>query len=146
MHRERKYKDERLNKAARELGAYTDMRRQIEFFTEKLHECRERYTSVAAVRTDGVKVKGGAYCDKMADIAAQWADLDAEINRLKVRAERELFCILAKLDKLTVMQRRVLEMYYIKGYSVFKIARSLDYSEEWVKSTKCSALRNYAAI
>lgn len=146
MHRERKYKDERLNKAARELRAYTDMQKQIEFYTEKLQQSKERHSGISAVRFDGVKVSGGQYRDKMTEIIAQWADLDAEINRLKVTAEHKLFYILAKLDSLSVMQKRVLEMYYIKGYSIVKIARLLNYSEEWVKVTKCAALKNYAAM
>lgn len=146
MHRERKYKDERLNRAAEELGMYTDIKKKIEFYSEKLMESRERHSCVASTRFDGIKVAGGKHYDKMAEIAAQWADLDAEINRLKVSAERKLFFILGKLDNLSVMQKKVLELYYIKGYSIVKIARILNYSEEWVKVTKCAGLKKYAAI
>lgn len=146
MHRERKYRDERLNKAAEELCMYTDIKKRIEFYSEKLVESRERHSSVSAVRFDGVKVAGGKYRDKMAEVAAQWAELDAEINRLKVNAEQKLFFIMGKLENLSVMQRRVLELYYIKGYSIVKIARVLNYSEEWVKATKSAALKKYAAI
>lgn len=143
--RERRYKDDKLNRAAAELWNYRRRQREISEMQCTLDEYKERY-EVGAVRYDKISVQGGERKDKLADIAIMWADLDTEVRKRQAEAERELWAIREKLKRLSSMQSRVLELYYIKGFSVNRIARSLDYSAEWVKTTKFTALKKYARL
>lgn len=146
MRRARKYRDEALNEAAKELDAYTELRRQIEYYGEKLTRYRERYSSVKTEGNNAVYAISGACRDGVTDVAAKWAELEIKIQQLKVGAETELLLIDERLSSLSAMQKKVLHMYYVKGYSIVKIARILNYSEEWVKLTKNAALKKYADL
>lgn len=141
--RERHYKDPKLNAAAEELWSY----RQRQFAIRRLQcqskELEDRY-EVGASAYDGVRVKGGVQKDKLVEIAVAWADLQAEIARKVREAEHELWEIEERLKRLTSPQRQVLELYYIKGYSVVKIAQMMNYSEQWVRLTKYNGLNAYA--
>lgn len=146
MQRERRYQDERLNNAARELWKYKSMSAQIESLSDKIEEYRERYEVLGSTRFDKICVKGGTIHDKVAEVAIQWADLDIEINRRKVELERELLRISNKLNLLTATQAKVIQLYYIKGYAVSKIASIINYSERQVTRIKTEALEKYSLL
>lgn len=146
MQRERRYADERLNEAAKELWSYRAKQRQIADLTDKLEEYRERYSALEAVRYDKVCVQGGEYQDRIVEIAIKWADLSIEINRKKIEMEYDLWLLMQKLSQLTAMQGKVLELYYIKGYDVVKIAIMTAYSDIQIKRIKAESLEKYAKL
>ena len=143
MQRERHYKDDKLNAAADELWSYRERQFAIRRLQSQSKELEDRY-EVGASAYDGVRVKGGVQKDKLVEIALAWADLQSEIARKVREAEHELWEIETRLKQLTSPQRQVLELYYIKGYSVIKIAQMMNYSDRWVKSVKYEGLAAYA--
>lgn len=143
IQRERHYKDPKLNAAADELWSYRERQFAIRRLQSQSKELEDRY-EVGASAYDGVRVKGGVQKDKLVEIAVAWADLQAEIARKVREAEHELWEIEERLKRLTSPQRQVLELYYIKGYSVVKIAQMMNYSEQWVRLTKYNGLNAYA--
>lgn len=143
MQRERHYKDDKLNAAADELWSYRERQFAIRRLQCRSKELEDRY-EVGSSAYDGVRVKGGVQKDKLVEIALAWADLQAEIARKVREAEHELWEIETRLKQLTSPQRQVLELYYIKGYSVVKIAQMMNYSEQWVRLTKHNGLNAYA--
>lgn len=143
MQRERHYKDDKLNAAADELWSYRERQFAIRRLQSQIKELEDRY-EVGASAYDGVRVKGGVQKDKLVEIAVAWADLQAEIVRKVREAEHELWEIEERLKSLTSPQRQVLELYYIKGYSVVKIAQMMSYSDRWVKAVKYEGLAAYA--
>lgn len=140
------YRDNTLNKAIGELSSYRDIQKYISHLQEKREEYEERYTSVQSTVFDKIIVTGGEYRDKMAEIAILWADLDLKIKQKQAEAEKTYWKIKDKLETLSVMQARVLELYYVKMYSVVQISGILDYSPEWVKTTKKQGLKKYSKI
>ena len=140
--RERHYKDPKLNAAADELWSYRQRQFEIKRLQAKAEEL-DRY-SVGAIAYDGVRVQGGVQKDKLVEIALEWMDLQSEIARKVREAEHELWKIEERLKSLTSPQRQVLELYYIKEYSVVKIAQMMNYSDRWVKSVKYEGLAAYA--
>lgn len=143
IQRERQYKDPRLNAAAEELWSYRQKQFEIRRLKAKSEELRDRY-SVGATAYDGIRVQGGVRHDELVAIALEWVDLQAEIAHKVREAENELWEIEARLKSLTPPQRQVLDLYYIKGYSVIKIAQMMNYSDRWVKAVKYEGLAAYA--
>lgn len=144
MQRTRRYSDPKLNAAVEELSAYRDRQRRIEELTEKLREYEEAYAEIKAIAYDVERVDGGERRDKAAETACKWADLDVEIRQLKADNERELWYVKERLSRLTSTKARVLELYYIKGFSLLRVAQIMDYSYYGIKDLKFSALKNYA--
>lgn len=143
IQRERRYKDPRLNAAAEELWSYRQKQFEIRRLKAKSEELRDRY-SVGATTYDGIRVQGGARHDKLVKIAVEWADLQNEILERTREAEHFLWEIESRLRTLRYSQRQVLELYYIKGYSVIKIAEMLNYSENGIRRLKFNGLKSYA--
>ena len=143
MQRERHYKDDKLNAAADELWSYRQKQFEIRRLKAKSEELRDRY-SIGATAYDGIRVQGGARHDKLVKIAVEWADLQNEILERTREAEHFLWEIESKLQTLRYSQRQVLELYYIKGYSVIKIAEMLNYSENGIRRLKFNGLKSYA--
>lgn len=143
MQRERHYKDDKLNAAADELWSYRERQLSIKHLKDRIKEL-EDFCDVNASAYDGVRVQGGVQKDKLVAIALEWVDLKAEIARKVREAEHELWEIEERLKRLTSPQRQVLELYYIKGYSVVKIAQMMHYSDRWVKAVKYEGLAAYA--
>ena len=143
IQRERRYKDDKLNAAADELWSYRERQFAIRRLQCRSKELEDRY-EVGSSAYDGVRVKGGVQKDKLVEIAVEWADLQAEIARRVREAEHTLWEIEERLKRLTSPQRQVLELYYIKGYSVVKIAQMMHYSDRWVKAVKYEGLAAYA--
>lgn len=143
IQRERQYKDPRLNAAAEELWSYRQKQFEIRRLKAKSEELRDRY-SVGATVYDGIRVQGGARHDKLVKIAVEWADLQNEILERTREAEHFLREIESRLNALRTVQRQVLELYYIKGYSVIKIAEMMNYSENGIRRLKFNGLKSYA--
>lgn len=143
IQRERRYKDDKLNAAADELWSYRQKQFEIKRLQAKSEELRDRY-SVGAIAYDGIRVQGGARKDKLVQIAVEWADLQGEIIARTAEAEHALWEIESRLRTLRYNQRQVLELYYIKGYSVVKIADMLNYSENGIRRLKFNGLKSYA--
>lgn len=143
MQRERHYKDDKLNAAADELWSYRKRQLSIKHLKDRIKEL-EDFCDVNTSAYDSVRVQGGVQKDKLVAIALEWLDLQAEIARKVREAEHELWEIEERLKRLTSPQRQVLELYYIKGYSVVKIAQMMNYSEQWVRLTKYNGLNAYA--
>ena len=143
IQRERQYKDPRLNTAADELWSYRQKQFEIRRLKAKSEELRDRY-SVGATAYDGIRVQGGVRHDKLVQIAVEWADLQGEIIARTAEAEHALWEIESRLRTLRYNQRQVLELYYIKGYSVVKIADMLNYSENGIRRLKFNGLKSYA--
>ena len=143
VQRERRYKDDRLNAAADELWSYRQKQFEIKRLQAKSEELRDRY-SVGATAYDGVRVQGGSKKDQLVEIAVAWADLENEIVKRTTEAQHALWEIEARLRTLRYNQRQVLELYYIKGYSVVKIADMLNYSENGIRRLKFNGLKSYA--
>lgn len=143
IQRERHYKDPKLNAAAEELWSYRERQFSIKHLKDRIKELEE-FCDVNATAYDGVCVKGGVQKDKLVEIAVARADLQAEIARKVREAEHELWEIEERLKSLTSPRRQVLELYYIKGYSVVKIAQMMNYSDRWVKAVKYEGLAAYA--
>lgn len=143
--RERKYKDAKLNAAAEELWSYRQRQFEIARIRDKCEEYRERY-SVGALRYDGIRVSGGELHNRLVETAVIWADLDSKLNNMIAKAEYELWKIYEKMQGLTSGAAKVLELYYIKGYSVIKVAEIMNYSEQWVRLTKFNALKAYSNL
>lgn len=141
--RERHYKDPKLNAAAEELWSYRQKQFEIKRLQAKAEELRDWY-SVSVPSYGGIRVQGGIRKDKLSEIAAEWADLQAQILERVTEAENMLDEIEARLRTLRYNQRQVLELYYIKGYSVIKIADMLGYSDEGIKTIKYQGLKAYA--
>lgn len=141
--RERHYKDPKLNAAAEELWSYRQKQFEIRRLKAKSEELRDRY-SVGATAYDGIRVQGGVRHDKLVKIAVEWADLQNEILERTREAEHFLWEIEGKLQTLRSNQRQVLDLYYIKGYSVIKIAEMMNYSEIGVRKIKHNGLKSYA--
>lgn len=145
VQRERRYKDDRLNAAADELWSYRQRQFEIRKLQVRAEELRDRY-SIGATAYDGVRVQGGSKKDQLVEIAVAWADLENEIVKRTTEAQHALWEIEARLRTLRYNQRQVLELYYIKGYSVIKIADMLGYSDEGIKTIKYQALKAYAYV
>lgn len=143
VQRERHYKDPKLNAAAEELWSYRQKQFEIKRLQAKSEELRDRY-SVGATAYDGIRVQGGVRKDKLVQIAVEWADLQGEIIARTTEAEHALWEIESRLRTLRYNQRQVLELYYIKGYSVIKIAEMMNYSEIGVRKIKYNGLKSYA--
>lgn len=143
IQRERQYKDPRLNAAAEELWSYRQKQFEIRRLKAKSEELRDRY-SIGATAYDGIRVQGGARHDKLVRIAVEWADLQNEILERTREAEHSLWEIESRLRTLRSNQRQVLELYYIKGYSVIKIAEMMNYSENGIRRLKFNGLKSYA--
>lgn len=141
--RERHYKDPKLNAAAEELWSYRQKQFEIRRLKAKSEELRDRY-SVGATAYDGIRVQGGVRHDKLVKIAVEWADLQNEILERTREAEHSLWEIESRLRTLRNNQRQVLDLYYIKGYSVIKIAEMLNYSENGIRRLKFNGLKSYA--
>ena len=145
VQRERRYKDARLNAAADELWSYRQRQFEIRRLQVRAEELRDRY-SIGATAYDGVRVQGGSKKDQLVEIIAAWADLQTQILKRVDEAEDILHNIELRLWTLRRTQRQVLELYYIKGYSVVKIADMLGYSDEGIKTIKYQALKAYAYV
>lgn len=141
--RERRYKDEKMNCAVKELDKYRKRQRDIIFCSQKLIEYRENFY-IGAQDYERLRVSGGKNIDEVAELGVKWAELETEIHKLKSEAKKDMLIIEIKLNNLSYMERKVIELYYLEGYTIEKVAQSMNFSEAWVRKIKYKALKKYA--
>lgn len=144
MQKARRYNDARLNVAADELNQYRELQRRLRYLQGKRQEYEQSYSELKAIAYDGIRVSGGEYRSKVEDVAIRWEDLNAEIMRMQVEAEHQMLYIQVRLNALTTLQTRVLQLYYIECKPLIEVAREMNYSFEGVKRLKFKALKKYA--
>lgn len=143
MQKQRRYTDQELNEAVKELQAYRELKRTISALKQKREEYRERYDALQGIDYSGIRVSGGLRKDKMVETAIAWADLDVLVKGKEVECERLLWEINSKLEQLPINERKVLELYYIKGYNIDKIASIMCYCKRQVLRHKMDGLNGY---
>ena len=143
MQKQRKYNDKELNSAVSELQSYRELKHIIANLKMKREEYRERYTALQGIDYSGVRVSGGLRKDKVVETAIAWADLDLLVKNKEVECERLFWEITAKLEQLQPNERKVLELYYIKGYNIDKVASIMCYCTRQVRRIKADGLIKY---
>ncbi len=146
MRREREYKDVRLNIAIKELSSYRQKKYLLSKLKEKRTELEDKYSELKGIAYDGIHVQGGNRQDCVADNAIEYADLCLKIARIELEIEYALLSIEEKIKNLNTIQWRVLDMYYIQGYSLMKVAQNMNYSFEGIKDIKHAAIKNFANL
>lgn len=148
MRRERRYTDEDLNKAIDELTAYRRLEGEIEKLKYSAETYRQRYADgmLKAQSYDKLNVDGGERRETMIELVIKWADLTAEVEAKAVEAERLLWNIRRKLGKLPLVEKTVLELYYIKEKGIEAVAQTMAYSYSGLKKVKDRALEMYSKI
>lgn len=144
MQKTQRYKDWKLNNAVDELNQYRELQSRIKYLKSKRLEYEQRYTEIKAIAYDGIRVAGGEYRNKIEEVAIHWEDLNAEINRMQVEAEHQMLYIQVRLNALTTLQMRVLQLYYIECKPLIDVAREMYYSVEGIRKLKFKALKKYA--
>ena len=79
----------------------------------------------------------------MVETAIAWADLDLLVKGKEIECERLLWEINSKLEQLPINEKKVLELYYIKGYNIDRICCILSYCKRQVIYIKESGLKNF---
>ena len=143
MQKQRRYNDNELNNAVCELQSYRELKSKIAYLKQKREEYRERYTALQGIDYSGIRVSGGLRKDKMVETAIAWADLDLAVKQKEVECERLLWEITAKLEQLQPNESKVLELYYIKGYNIDKVASIMCYCTRQVRRIKADGLIKY---
>lgn len=146
MQKVKRSANDAVNRAVDELLNYRKLANLINKMERRCEELRERYIGTGTINYDMVRVEGGRQENILVQIAVEWADLDVEIHAKRRDLERIWIKIQNKLYNLTSIEGRVLELYYIKGYSRQKIAIIMDYSEAGIREIKRRALQKYAEI
>lgn len=146
MNKQKKYKNPKINIAVKELNEYRTRQREIDMLKSKQAEYQERFCEIKTLHYDQVRVQGGEYKNKIEQVALEWADLDVEIQTKQQENERLLWFVKGKLDSLDYTKSRCLELYYIKVYSLDKVAEIMCYSFEGIKKVKNRALLEYAEL
>lgn len=102
---------------------------KIRQMQEKLDAMKEKATSIASNSQYGVKVKSGSNIDRTGQLAASIADLDSEIQRMKIEQALKKHEIIEKIQGLddarhtSILYARYTELKLHKD-----IAKELDYS------------------
>lgn len=144
MQKEKRYKDERLNAAVDELNNYRELQRKLRFLRAKKLDYEQRYPEIKSCAYDKLKVDGGEFFNNVEDIAIRWEDLNSEIERMQLDAEHQMLYIQVKLNALTTLQTRVLQLYYVECNSLIEVAREMYYSIDGIRRLKFKALERYA--
>lgn len=142
--RERSYNNENANAAVRRFNDLRALRSKIACLEAQAETAREEYIELRATAYDGIRVQGGKPSERLVNAVLRWADLDAEIKRLREQERWAHIALDEAMKPLTVAQREVLKLYYFEGVSVSGIAELLDYSSWWVKTAKRTGLEEVA--
>ena len=111
MQKARRYKDAKLNLAVEELNKYRELKSRLRYLNNKKEEFEQQYSEIKAVTYDGIKAAGGEYRNRIEDVAIRREDLNLEINRMQVEAERQMLYIQVRLNALTSLHTKVLQLY-----------------------------------
>lgn len=146
VQRHKQYKDERIERAIKELDGYKAIVARIRGLKEQRIRLEENYSGIKAVDYAKLRVQGGAIKDVLVDTAIKWADLCAEIAHAEVECEHKRFEIEGKIQMLDYSEQQVIALYYINRLSNDEIARIMKMSYDGFAKLKRRALRHYADI
>lgn len=138
--RERRYNDDTTNAAVRRFNDLRALRSKIACLEAQAETAREEYIELRATAYDGIRVQGGKPSERLVNAVLRWADLDAELKRLREQERWARIALDEAMKPLKISQREVLKLYYFEGVSVGEIAELLDYSCWWVKTAKRTGL------
>ncbi|MEG2687692.1 MAG: sigma factor-like helix-turn-helix DNA-binding protein, partial [Clostridia bacterium] len=113
---------------------------------QKAEEYCDHITNIKAQVYDSVRVQGGDSYNLAVESVLRWVDMTVAVENKKLDAERNLWFIRDRLDKMERSHRRVLELYYLEGYKIDKVAEIMNYSEQNIRKIKSKAIREFAEI
>ena len=118
------------------------LRHQIERIDNNIEEIRETMTSAGAIRYDKINVQVSASNDELADFIDRLEHEErlARAYRLKYfRIYNECLEIIRNVER--PLEREVLSYYYIDGIRLKEIAKTMDYSEDYIRQVHRIALK-----
>lgn len=134
-----------IEEARKELGEYLHILKQCEIKKAKIDELRRLVQSCKGITY-------GDHLGNRGDIAyqiAKIADFEKELESQKMQAEEKCKLIEGKIYKVgeeRVLYANILEMRYVLGYKMEKIAVDINYDYGWTKKLLSRAVKRYAKI
>lgn len=133
-----------IEEARKELGEYLHILKQCEIKKAKIDELRRLVQSCKGITYgDHLGNSGG----DMAYQVAKIADFEKELELQKMQAEEKCKYIEGKIYKVgeeRVLYANILEMRYILGYKMEKIAVDLNYDYTWLTRLMRNAINLYS--
>ena len=135
-----------IEEARKELGEYLHILKQCEIKKAKIDELRRLVQSCKGITYgDHLGNSGGDIAYQVAKIA----DFEKELELQKMQAEEKCKYIEGKIYKVgeeRVLYANILEMRYILGYKMEKIAVDLNYDYTWLTRLMRNAINLYSKI
>lgn len=135
-----------IEEARKELGEYLHLLKLCDLKKRKIDELRRLVQSCKGITYgDHLGNSGGDIAYQVAKIA----DFEKELELQKMQAEEKCNYIEGKIYKVgeeRVLYANILEMRYILGYKMEKIAVDINYDYGWTKKLLSRAVKRYANI
>lgn len=134
-----------IEEACKELGEYLHLLKLCDLKKRKIDELRRLVQSCKGITY-------GDHLGNRGDIAyqiAKIADFEKELESQKMQAEEKCKLIEGKIYKVgeeRVLYANILEMRYVLGYKMEKIAVDINYDYGWTKKLLSRAVKRYAKI
>lgn len=134
-----------IEEARKELGEYLHLLKLCDLKKRKIDELRRLVQSCKGITY-------GDHLGNRGDIAyqiAKIADFEKELESQKMQAEEKCKLIEGKIYKVgeeRVLYANILEMRYVLGYKMEKIAVDINYDYGWTKKLLSRAVKRYAKI
>lgn len=133
-----------IEEARKELGEYLHLLKLCDLKKRKIDELRRLVQSCKGITYgDHLGNSGG----DMAYQVAKIADFEKELESQKMQAEEKCKLIEGKIYKVgeeRVLYANILEMRYILGYKMEKIAVDLNYDYTWLTRLMRNAINLYS--
>ncbi len=135
-----------IEEARKELGEYLHLLKLCDLKKRKIDELRRLVQSCKGITYgDHLGNNGGDIAYQVAKIA----DFEKELESQKMQAEEKCNYIEGKIYKVgeeRVLYANILEMRYILGYKMEKIAVDLNYDYTWLTRLMRNAINLYSKI
>ena len=135
-----------IEEARKELGEYLHLLKLCDLKKRKIDELRRLVQSCKGITYgDHLGNSGGDIAYQVAKIA----DFEKELESQKMQAEEKCKYIEGKIYKVgeeRVLYANILEMRYILGYKMEKIAVDLNYDYTWLTRLMRNAINLYSKI
>ena len=135
-----------IEEARKELGEYLHLLKLCDLKKRKIDELRRLVQSCKGITYgDHLGNSGGDIAYQVAKIA----DFEKELELQKMQAEEKCKLIEGKIYKVgeeRVLYANILEMRYVLGYKMEKIAVDINYDYGWTKKLLSRAVKRYAKI
>lgn len=135
-----------IEEARKELGEYLYLLKLCDLKKRKIDELRRLVQSCKGITYgDHLGNSGGDIAYQIAKIA----DFEKELELQKMQAEEKCKYIEGKIYKVgeeRVLYANILEMRYVLGYKMKKIAVDINYDYGWTKKLLSRAVKRYAKI